>query len=98
MAAATPRTHVVGETIDAAILNADRRDNLNALFAHQHSGALGDGDDETSGMDSITFDYIADPAAPGANELVLYTKSGGVFFRDGAAGPVTQLSDVNHSH
>ena len=98
MAATTPRTHVVGEMIDAAILNADRRDNLSALFTHKHSGALGDGGDELDGMDSITWDHIADPSAPGASKTILYTKAGGVFYREGAAGAVTQFSEPGHTH
>lgn len=43
MAWTTPRTYTDLEIVTAAILNTDHRDNLNALSAHQHSGAPGDG-------------------------------------------------------
>ena len=43
MAWTTPRTWTTNEIVTAAMLNTDVRDNLNALSAHSHSGAGGDG-------------------------------------------------------
>ena len=43
MAWKTPRDWTAYETPTAAIMNADLRDQLNALSTHAHSGAAGDG-------------------------------------------------------
>jgi len=98
MAWTAPRTYVVGETVTAAMLNVHIRDNWLAWNGHAHGGAAGDGNDELLGMGSVNFDYITTPAAPGASKGILYTKSGGVFYRDGAAGAEKQVSDVGHTH
>jgi len=98
MAWTAPRTYTNGEILTAAILNADLRDNMLALDQHTHSGAAGDGDDELTGVDHITHDDISDPAAPGASKTRIYTKSGEVYYRAGAAGAATKFSDVNHTH
>lgn len=98
MSWSSPRTYAVGEIVSAAILNTDQKANLEALSTHNHSGTGGAGNDEMNGVDSVTYDHISDPSAPGSGKLILYAKSGGVFFRDGATGDVTQLSDENHTH
>ena len=48
MAWKTPRDWTAYETPTAAIMNADLRDQLNALSTHTHSGAAGDGSATTS--------------------------------------------------
>lgn len=98
MAWTAPRTYVDGEILTADILNIDIRDNLNALSLHAHGGSAGDGDDELSGVDKITFDDIADPAAPGASKTVLWTNSGKAHQRAGASGAAEELSTTDHSH
>jgi len=91
MAWTTPRTYATGEVVTAAILNTDVRDNLLFLSTHAHGGAAGDGEDEMTGVDQITFDDISAPAAPGANDTRLFAVSGELNQRAGAAGAVQVL-------
>ena len=94
----TPRTWVDDEVVTAALLNAEIRDNFLVASAHAHGGAAGDGNDELAGLDSMSFDFIADPSAPGASKVIIYSKAGGLFYREGAAGAVLQISDAAHDH
>ena len=98
MAWTAPHTYVVGETVDKALLDADIRDNLLFLSTHTHSGGAGDGSAELAGLDSITLDFITDPAAPGASKTILYAKATSLFMREGASGAATALSLATHSH
>lgn len=98
MAWIAPRTYAVGETVTAAILNIDQRDNLLALSAHGHSGAAGDGGTTLGDLVKETFADAAAPSAPGASKTVIYTTSGRLRYRAGAAGVDTLISDENHTH
>ena len=83
----TPRTWVTGEVVTAGNFNVHLRDNLNAVDQHTHTGAAGDGDDELTGVDIITLDQLAAPAAPGANLSRLYAlTTGAIGLRVGTAG------------
>jgi hypothetical protein len=63
MAWTTPRTYVALEIITHIVLNTDLRDNMMVLSTHVHDGSAGQGDDELTGIDFITFDdLMADPA------------------------------------
>ena len=88
MAWTGPRTWVVGELVDAAILNAHIRDNWTAWSTHVHGGSGGDGAIQLVGVDSINYDHISTPSAPGSGKLILYSKSGQPFFRNESAGEV----------
>ncbi len=98
MAWTAPRTWTDDEVVTAAMLNAHLRGNMLFLSTHQHSGAAGDGASVLAGVDSVTFDHISDPAAPGAAKTILYTKTGAPYIREGAAGGATALSLVGHTH
>ena len=81
-----PRTWVVGEVVTAASLNTHLRDQLIALGIHTHGGTAGEGNDELTGIDHITHDDIAAPAAPGASKTRMYAVSGKPHYRAGAGG------------
>jgi len=100
MAWTAPRTWVDGEVVTASIMNSALRDDLLALSVHAHDGTAGEGDDELSGVDSVNFDEIGTPSAPGASKLIFYTKtsSGKLYYRAGAAGAETEISDSIHTH
>lgn len=75
------------------------RDNWLANKLHKHGGAEGDGDDELGpGVDSINFDDVAGPAAPGAGKTIIYSNAGRLRQRAGAAGIARRLSIVGHTH
>ena len=66
MAWTAPRTWVANEVVTAALMNTHVRDNLLVLSVHAHDGSAGEGNDELTGIDSITFDDLsADPAVAG---------------------------------
>ena len=99
MAWTTPRTWTDGEIPTAAILNTHIRDNLNALSTHTHSGAAGDGNDEMTGVDTITIDDSGStPAAPGSSKVKIFSESETLKIRAGASGAATALSLSNHTH
>lgn len=98
MTFSAPRTWATGLVVTAGILNTEIRDNLLALSVHGHSGAAGDGDDVLTGVDSATFDDISDPAAPGAAKTVIWTNTGKLHQRAGAAGVAEEFSVNTHSH
>lgn len=98
MAWTAPRLWLVGDMADAATLNTHVRDNLLALSAHAHGGGAGDGEDELNGPDSITFDDISAPSAPGAGLTILYARAGQLRQIAGAAGSEETFSITTHTH
>lgn len=58
-----PRTWVANEKPTAAIMNIAIRDNQVVIGVHSHDGSAGEGNDELTGLDSLTFDDIGAPAA-----------------------------------
>jgi hypothetical protein len=86
MAWTAPKTWAVGETVTAAKLNTHIKSNLIALDQHTHDGSSGDGNDELTGLDHITFDDISAPSAPGSGKTRLYSVSGVLRRRSGASG------------
>jgi len=98
MAYTTARTYQTGDLINADMLNEQLKDNLNALSTHTHTGAAGSGNDELSGVDSITFDDVSStPDAPAANDIIIYSESGVLKYRV-PAGTVFTLSTTGHTH
>ena len=99
MAWTTPRTWADGDIPTAALLNTHVRDNLNALSTHTHSGAAGDGNDEMTGVDTITIDDSGStPAAPGSSKVKIFSESETLKIRAGASGAATALSLSDHTH
>ena len=99
MAWTTPRTWADGEIPTAALMNTHIKDNLNAVSTHTHSGAAGDGSAALSGVDTITLaDQGSTPSAPGSSKLVLFSESGILKQRVGAAGAATIISVTGHGH
>lgn len=98
MAWTAPRTYVIGEVLTASVFNTDHRDNLLALSTHGHSGAAGDGGTTLGDLVKETFSDAVAPSAPGASKTAIYTTSGRLRYRAGAAGADTLLSDENHVH
>lgn len=98
MAWTSPATVGGGQLIDAAWMNTYLRDNLNALSTHTHDGAPGGGTAELAGVDSVTTDDIADPSAPGAGKTVIWTNSGKLHQRAGAAGTAEEIEVTGHTH
>ena len=61
---------------------------------HTHDGGIGQGASSLGTLVRADFATIATPAAPGVNQLRLYTKNGLPMYRAGAAGVETELVDV----
>ena len=97
MAWVNPQTWTAGQIVNAADLNQDIRDNLLALDTHAHGGAIGDGTSSLTPTRMTYTDAVA-PAAPGAGLTVIYTTSGAVHYRAGAAGSDVEISDTIHTH
>lgn len=98
MAWTAPETVGAGQMIDAAFLNINLRDNVNALANHLHDGTGGGGSDALDGVDSITHDDNTDPAAPGADKLVVWTNSGKLRYRSGVSGAIIEIESDAHTH
>lgn len=98
MAWTTPRTWADGLEVTATILNTEIRDNLDHLSTHVHDGSAGSGPSALSGLDTITFDDVTAPAAPGSAKGVVYSVGGKLHQRSGSAGVDTELEVVGHSH
>ena len=87
----------VGTQITEAWMDAYVKANLDALGAHTHSGAAGDGASALADVDTITYDHQgSDPSAPTSGHTTLYTKSDGLYFRahGGSATRLALSSDV----
>jgi hypothetical protein len=95
MAWTAPRTWVTAEVITATIMNVHVSDNLIALDQHTHDGSSGDGNDELTGLDHITYDDASAPAAPGSSKLRLYSVSGILRNRAGSAGADHKVAPAN---
>ena len=98
MAWTSPITWKAGQLVTAADLNTHVRDNQLALDQHGHGGGGGDGSGTLGNLVKATFTDAAAPAAPGAGLTVIYTVSGAVHYRTGAAGADQTLSNTSHTH
>ena len=89
MAWTVPRTYVVAEQITEAILDTDQKANLDALGAHTHSGAAGDG--------ANSLGNLVKASAPSAGLTSIYAVSGRPFYRPsgGASTQLLILADVH---
>ncbi len=70
---------------------ADDHDHGSATMGSRTLGASG-------GVISIRFADGSDAAAPGAGKTIIYSKSGKLYERAGAAGSPEELSVVGHTH
>ena len=97
MAWTTPRTYVTGEQVTEAILDVDQKANLDALSAHAHSNAAGDGSSTLGSLVKATFTDGSAPSAPDAGLTSIYTISGRPFYRPngGASTQLLILADVH---
>lgn len=93
----TPRTWATGLVVTATILNTEIRDQLLHYAIHNHDGGSGNG---ASAIDPTTFrmNDSADPAAPGSGKTIIWTNSGKLHQRAGAAGAAEEFSVVGHTH
>ena len=93
----TPKTYVVAEQVTAAILNIDQRDNLDALGAHTHGNAAGDGASTLGNLVKTTFTDASAPSAPSSGLTSIYTVSSRPFYRPsgGASTQLLILADVH---
>jgi len=113
MAWTAPRTWVTGEVVTAALLNTHIRDNQLELSTHVHNGVAGEGADDLTGLDTLTFDdQSANPASVGimqrnGTDLVYYSDEVVVLSGQAAAGVpslrqlgtgATDAAAGNHSH
>jgi hypothetical protein len=99
MAWTNPKTWADGEIPDEDVMNTHIRDNLNALSAHTHSGAAGDGSADLAGVDSITTDdQGSTPSAPGSNKVIIFSEGGVLKMRAGASGSALTFSTTDHTH
>ena len=81
----------VGTQITEAWMDAYVKANIDALGAHTHSGAAGDGSSNLNDVDTIIHDQQgSDPSAPASGHCVVYFKSGGLFIRQ-AGGSADQV-------
>ena len=99
MAYTTPRTWADGEIPDEDLLNAQIRDNFNALSPHKHTGAAGDGSSTLENVDSITTDDAGStPSAPGSSKVIIFSEGGVLKMRAGASGSALTFSTTDHTH
>lgn len=91
MAWSAPRTWAVGEILTAANMNTFVRDNQLELSTHVHDGSAGEGSSSLGPLVQADFTDAAAPAAPGAGKTRLYSVSGRMRSRAGAAGVDSQL-------
>ena len=92
MAWNTPRTARVLQLIDAAFMNEQLRDNMDALSLHTHSGVPGDGSDTIGPLTGI--DLIASTSDPATAGELKYVGADLKYF-DGTS--VINITDHNHS-
>ena len=98
MAWTNPRTYQTGDLIDADMLNAQLRDNLNELSTHVHDNSGGEGNGALAGVDTITFDDVSStPDAPSSGKIIIYSEGGLLKYRV-PAGTVFTLSTTTHTH
>lgn len=94
-------TTVVGEMLDEPWWNTNIRANMQH-FANIHDhGSTNHGARTiggTGGLIYARFTDGSDPAAPGVGKTVIYSKSGKLFQRAGAAGSAEQIEITTHTH
>jgi hypothetical protein len=97
MAWTTPRTYVTGEQVTEGILDIDQKANLDALGAHTHSGAAGDGSSSLGSLVKAAFTDASAPSAPSTGLTSIYAVSGRPFYRPngGASTQLLILADVH---
>ena len=62
------------------------------------TGVGGEGSGSLGNLVKATFTDAAAPAAPGVGLTAIYTVSGAVHYRAGAAGADQTLSNTSHTH
>ena len=97
MAWGTPSTFKTGDLVDDDTLNAQLKDNLNALSTHTHSGAAGDGSADLAGVDSIVIDSTSAPSSPSANDIIAWV-DGETLKMKKSDGTVQAFSLAGHTH
>lgn len=99
MAWTTPKTWADGDIPDADDLNTHIKGNLDALSAHTHSGAAGDGSAALAPITTVTFtNQGSTPSAPGSSKVNIFSESETLKVRQGASGAAVAISLANHSH
>lgn len=91
MAWNTPANWTDGEIVPASKMNAQVRDNMNALSTHGHTGAAGDGAQALGPLDTVDFD---DQATPPASAGRLLRDGNDLYWHDGSE--VVKIT--NHTH
>lgn len=97
MAWTTPQLFETGDMIDAAILNAQLKGNLDVLGAHGHSGAAGNGAVALGALNTLTHGSISEPSTPAAGNIILWDDGTTLKVKD-SAGTVTAISLEGHTH
>ena len=99
MAWTTPKTWADGDIPDADDLNTHIKANLDALSAHTHSGAAGDGSAALAPITTVTFvNQGSTPAAPGSTKVNIFSESETLKVREGASGAAVAISLAGHTH
>lgn len=99
MAWTTPKTWADGDIPDADDLNTHIKGNLDALSAHAHSGAAGDGSAALAPITTVTFtNQGSTPSAPGSSKVNIFSESETLKVRQGASGAAVAISLANHTH
>ena len=97
MAWTTPQSYETGDLIDAAILNAQLKGNLDVLAPHAHTGAAGNGAAALGALNTLTEASISEPSAPDSGSIILWV-DGTTLKVKNSAGAVTAISLEGHTH
>ena len=97
MAWTNPQTYQTGDLVDAAILNAQLKGNLDVLGAHAHSGAAGNGAAALGALNTLTEASISEPSTPDSGNIILWV-DGTTLKVKNSSGTVTAISLQGHTH
>ena len=97
MAWTNPQTYQTGDLVDAAILNAQLKGNLDVLGAHAHSGAAGNGAAALGALNTLTEASISEPSTPDSGNIILWV-DGTTLKVKNSSGTVTAISLEGHTH
>ena len=97
MAWTTPQSYETGDLVDAAILNAQLKGNLDVLGAHAHSGAAGNGAAALGALNTLTEASISEPSTPDSGNIILWV-DGTTLKVKNSTGTVTAISLEGHTH
>lgn len=93
-------TVIVGELLEPEWWNTNIKENM-TFFADTADHGSADHGSKTlgasGGLTSMRYQDGSDPAAPGPGKTIIYSKSGKMFQRAGAAGSPEEFSIVGHS-